>query len=283
VCCVKRAALFAVIVVAVATALGTRHGGNATARAAAAGAAARTLDAGSSRFTVRFEAAQPQNVGPTIFGEGVMDYARHRGRISYGRYSEQIFDGDIVYATWMAPWHPRGRWLRLDPSDTDPFDLPERAMRNPAGLLKFLTAASEDVHDRGSETVRGTPTTRVQGTVDLQKVVDRSPPDQRAELQDWLDVLAEDAPTTVPFELWIDNSGVARRLRLDQEGGTTVTIEYYDFGVPVEIAAPPAREIMTAQELAAEIQAHAGDSSCGSSGDVYSDESNGSICAERVE
>jgi hypothetical protein len=283
---VKRAALFAVVVLAALTVLGTRHGGNATARAAAAGAAARTLGAGSSRFTVSVEARQPlSNLAPGIVGEGVMDYIHHRGRLSYGRYSEQIFDGNVTFMTWPMPWHERARWLRVesDSSDTDPFDLRQRAMRNPAGLLEFLTAASEDAHDAGSERVRGTTTTRIEGTFDMQKVVDQSPPDQRAELQDWLNFLAEDAPTTVPFQLWIDGDGVARRLRVEQGGEASVMVEYYDFGVPVTVSAPPASEIITAQELAAEIQAQAAGSDCGSSGDVYSTGSGGSICVERVE
>lgn len=203
-----------------------------------------------------------------------------------GGYSEQILDGDITYATWPVPWHDSVRWLRVesDSSDTDPFDLRERAMRNPTGLIELL-AASDDVSDAGSEEVRGTPTTRIEGTLDLQKIVDDSPPDQRAELQDWLNFLAEDAPRAVPFQLWLDNDGVARRLRVDQEGAT-VTIEYYDFGLPVNVAPPPASEIISVQELMNEIQAHAGDSSCGSGGDICSDSSAGSggmSCLERVE
>ena len=216
----KRAALFAVVVLAALIVLAVRDGGNASARAAAAGAAAKTADAGSSRFTVSVEVQQPlPNSGPGVVAEGVMDYVHHRGRLSYGHYMELIFDGNITYATWTVPWHERARWLRVesDSSDIDPLDLRERAMRNPVGLLAFLRGASDDVRDAGSEEVRGTPATRIEGTLDLQKVVDQSPPDQRAELQDWLNFLAEDTPTTVPFHLWVDKDGVARRLASTRE------------------------------------------------------------------
>ncbi|MDQ5821009.1 MAG: LppX_LprAFG lipoprotein [Actinomycetota bacterium] len=273
----KRAALCAVLFLAAAIALAVRDGGEASARAAAAGAAARTLGTGTSRFTVSVEMAQPRpDSVPDLVGEGVMDYLHHRGRISYGHYSEQIFDGNSTYTTWPVPWHRPVRWLRVDSdsSDTEPFDLRERAMRNPTGLIEFLTAASDDVRDAGSDEVRGTPTTRIEGTIDLQKVVDQSPAHQRAELQDWLNFLGEDAPTTVPFRLWIDDAGVARRLRIDSEGVATATIEYYDFGVPVKVVTPPASSVITVQELMTELEAHVGDSSCGRSG--------GTICLERV-
>jgi hypothetical protein len=284
---VKRVVLFALVALAALAVLAAQGGRNASARAAAAQAAARTIDGGSSRFTVSVEETRPlPTSAPGIVGQGLMDYVHHRGRITYGRYSEQIFDGNVTYATWTVPWHERARWLRVesDSGETDPLDLRERAMRNPAGLLEFLTAASDDAHDAGSEKIRGTAATRIEGTFDMQKVVDSSPREQQAELQEWLNFLAEDTPTRVPFQLWIDNDGVARRLRV--EGGPTVTIEYYDFGVPVDVSVPPASAIITPQELLSEFETHAADSSCGSSGDVYSGSSTGSggsICVERVE
>ena len=279
----KRAVLFAVALLAGAIVLAAQDGGNASARGAATGASAKMLDAGSSRFTLSVDGMQRADSFPSVVGEGVMDYVHHRGRLSYGHYSEQIFDGNVTFMTWPVPWHESARWLRIesDSSDTDPFDLAGRAMRNPAGLLEFLTAASNDVRDAGSERIRSTATNRIEGTFDMQKVVDNSPREQRAELQEWLNFLAEDTPTRVPFQLWIDNDGVARRLRV--EGGATVTIEYYDFGVPVDVSVPPATAIITPQDLLSEFEAHAADSSCGSSGDVYSTASGGSICLERVE
>src|SRR6266508_1112129 len=139
-------------------------------------------------------------------------------------------------------------------------------MHNPISLLDLLTGASDNVREVGSEDVRSTATTHYEGTLDLQKVVDQAPQDKRAELQEWLNFMGEVEPTKVPFGLWIDGDGVAHRLRIDQEGDGSVTIEYYDFGVAVEVTPPPADEIMSSEEFQQELEAHAQDSSCDGDG-----------------
>jgi hypothetical protein len=149
-----------------------------------------------------------------------------------------------------------------DSQETDPLDLYERATNNPVSLLRFLTGASDDVRKAGSEDVRGTRTTHYEGTLNLQKVVDQASPDQRADLQEWLDFLREEQPTTVPFGLWVDSDGVARRLRIDAGEGASVLIEYYDFGVPVEITTPSEDEVISDEQLFNEIQEHATSSDC---------------------
>jgi hypothetical protein len=262
---VKRAAFFAVAAAVALVLLVVHDDGKGSAQAAVSRAAARTVDAGSSRFTISVNVPQLLvQLAPGYEVEGLMDYVHHRGRISYWRDSELLLDGDVAYVKWPMPWRQDTPWLRYetDSSDADPLSLEARAMRNPNSLLDFLTGASSDVRDAGSEDVRGRPTTHYEGTLDLQKVVDEAPPDKRAELQDWLNFIAEDEATKVPFGLWVDNDGVARRLRIDEQGGASMTIEYYDFGVPVEITPPPASEIISDEEFAKEIEQHAGDSTC---------------------
>ncbi len=211
--------------------LGARDGGQASAQAAVKRAAAKTVDAGSSRFRMTWQVPQlPQEFDlPTI--EWTMDYVHHRGRIVYSRDNEMLFDGNVTYMKWPMPWRERAAW----------------------------SGASNDVRVVGTEPVRGTSTTHYEGTLDLQKVVDQEPPDKRAELQDALDFIAEDEATTVPFGLWADGEGVAHRLRVDEQGAASVTIEYYDFGVPVEITPPPASEILSADEFFKEMEQHAND------------------------
>ena len=241
--------------------LGARDGGQASAQAAVKRAAAKTVDAGSSRFRMTWQVPQlPQEFDlPTI--EGTMDYVHHRGRIVYSRDNEMLFDGNVTYMKWPMPWRERAAWLRQDgySDESDPLNLQDRATHNPIGLLGFLAGASNDVRVVGTEPVRGTSTTHYEGTLDLQKVVDQEPPDKRAELQNALDFIAEDEATTVPFGLWADGEGVAHRLRVDEQGAASVTIEYYDFGVPVEITPPPASEILSADEFFKEMEQHAND------------------------
>ena len=58
-------------------------------------------------------------------------------------------------------------------------------------------------------------------------------------------------PTTIPYGLWVDDSGLARRLRYTagSEGEVSVTIEFSDFGVPVVLHTPPADQVMSASEF----------------------------------
>jgi hypothetical protein len=77
-----------------------------------------------------------------------------------------------------------------------------------------------------------------------------------------LDFIGQFEPTSVPFGLWVDGDGVARRLRIDQSSRGSMLIEYYDFGVPVSITPPPAEEMITAEELFKELEDHQRDSNC---------------------
>jgi hypothetical protein len=263
----KRAAVFAIPLALVAVLVG-RDGGTITAQAAVRHALARTVDARSSRFTLTWSNADFP--APPAFDtkiEGVMDYARRRGRISYFAESEVIFDGDVMYMKWSLPWRKESRWLRWDTGEEqpDPLDLQERALRNPIGLLEFLTGAGRDVRQVGSEEVRGTRSVHYEGTLDFQKVIDQAPAERRAELQVLLDLMYENEPTTVPFGLWVDRDGIARRLRMDQGDGSSVLIEYYDFGIPVEITPPAPSEIVSMEDYVQEISEHTKDSDCGES------------------
>jgi hypothetical protein len=255
---VKRVVVLALAAAVAVALLVTRDPGSGAAQAAVARAAALTVDAGSSRFSLRSDSADQ---GPAFAADGEMDYAHHRGRIHSLGDIEMIVDGDVEYWKFSVPWHDDARWVRLhkDADDVDPLDLQERALHNPVGLLEFLRGAG-DVREVGDDVVRGTETTHYEGTLDLQRVVDQSPPAEREELQWWLDFLAEHAPTTVPFDLWVDRDGVAHRLRIDDERDAPTLIEFYDFGVDVDVT-PPAHS-MSDDEFFAEMEKHADASSC---------------------
>lgn len=272
----KRAAVVAILFGIVVLAIG-RDGHGTSAQAAVKQALARTVDADSSRFTISWiTPVLPVQFPYDNSVHGVMDYVHHRGRISYGFGNEMLLDGDVTYEKWPMPWRHDSPWMRFetDSQETDPLDLYDRAISNPMGLLSFLTGASDDVRTVGSDDVLGTTTRHYEGILDLQKVVDRAPPAKRAELQEWLDFMREYEPTTVPFGLWVDSDGIARRLRIDaSEGAGSVVIEYYDFGVPVEITPPPASEIMSMEEFFAEMQQHAQDSDCDEDGTDSDDSS----------
>jgi hypothetical protein len=258
---VKRALIVVLPLVLVAMAV-ARAGAPGSAEAAVKQTLARTIDARSSRFTLSWSGPDlPSGEPPKV--DGLMDYASHQGRVSYGQDSEVIFDGDVTYMKSRLPWRNGAAWLREEGGDNaNPLDLQERALSNPTGLLKFLTGAGKDVREVGSEEVHGSRTIHYEGTLDLQKVVDQTPAAARAELQDLLEFMREDEPTTVPFGLWVDSGGVAHRLRMDQSQGGSVLVEYYDFGIPVEITPPAPSEIVSTEDYMKELEAYI-DSRCG--------------------
>jgi hypothetical protein len=238
------------------------------------------VDAGSSRFTLSF--AIPPDEAPFAGDykiDGVMDYFRHRGQVSFGPKSELLIDGNMTYMQTALPWRHDPVWVSEDTSgqQSDPLDLQERAMSNPLSLLKFLTGVGSDLRNAGSEQVRGAETTHYEGTLNLQHVVENAPPQERAGLKDTLAFIGQFEPTTVPFGLWVDGDGIARRLRIDQKGGGSITIEYYDFGLPVSITPPLADATITFVELFKEAQDHQTDSNCkadqsSSDGSTYNDQ-----------
>jgi hypothetical protein len=262
---VKRAAVLAIALVVVLVSTG-RVGQSRSAQAAVRDALARTADARSMRFTVRWTGAAVPT-GPAGQIEGVMDYARNRGEIRYFGDIEDVYDGDVMYTKWPLPWQKGSRWVRYDEGadEPDPLSLEDRALRNPVSLLKFLREGSSDVRKVGTEDVSGASTDHYEGTLDLQRVVDHAPAADRAELQALLDFIREDAEAKVPFGLWADGSGIAHRLRIDEAGGVSVVVDYFDFGVPVSITPPSKDEIMSYEALFEEIRVHSNTSDCAQS------------------
>lgn len=79
----------------------------------------------------------------------------------------------------------------------------------------------------------------------------------------WLrEQVADRGVTRLPCEAWLDDDGRLRRLRytlaLDQSptmgtaagsGEVETTVEYYDFGRPVDVAPPPADQVTDVDAL----------------------------------
>ena len=60
--------------------------------------------------------------------------------------------------------------------------------------------------------------------------------------------------STSPFEVWYDDKKLIRRITQDvksEQGDFRFTIEFYDYGTPVAVKAPPAGETKDLSELAA--------------------------------
>ncbi len=134
--------------------------------------------------------------------------------------------------------------------------------------LSYLQGvASSGITTIGTATIRGVPTTEYQATVDLTKVADQKSPAEEAAIKS---VEAELHTSSLPIRVWLDAQGRVRQMsdRLDARtsatasSGTTLpaaseqvseTIDYYNFGTPVTVTAPPAADVdnITAEAVTA--------------------------------
>jgi hypothetical protein len=129
---------------------------------------------------------------------------------------------------------------------------------NPADQLKYLRAVSGKAKKVGTEEVRGTKTTHYRVTVDLDKYPDLAPKGQRAKLRTQVKRLEQlIGAKSYPAEVWIDSKQLVRRMSLTmpmKAAGTTrttmhMTMEFFDFGAPVDVTIPPADQVVDISTL----------------------------------
>ena len=94
-------------------------------------------------------------------------------------------------------------------------------------------------------------TTHYKATIDLRKVPDSAPADQRVAVRRSIEQLIElSGASTAPIEVWIGKDGLARRIVTTSTTGTEAQrmklrqrVELYDFGTKVDVAIPPASAV----------------------------------------
>lgn len=236
-----------------------------------AGADGATREAGTARFSV----SQAHRGGVTgdyrLAGVGELDLAAGRGRVRLAPVAiasiggppggigetglaasfETVYERDSVYVRAAVLEAPT-TWVRLGRGDRDGA-LAQDFSADLSRSLAFLAGAGDQVQEAGREQVRGVPTTRYRFTADLQAAAAATEGDAAAWLRDQI---ADRGVNRLPCEAWLDDDGRLRRLRytldLDQSptAGTATgsaevetTVEYYDFGRPVDVAPPPADQV----------------------------------------
>ena len=125
--------------------------------------------------------------------------------------------------------------------------------QDPTQFLSTLRSVSDSVTKVGTADIRGVKTTHYRAEVDLVKATKASGAEASA-LEQYEKVLG----TTLPEDVYIDDSGLARRVSVDitpKAGGTagasigavSTTVDFYDFGSTDTsgIVAPPPSEIGT--------------------------------------
>lgn len=152
-------------------------------------------------------------------------------------------------------------WVKLDVSrEMGAFGLSSLpTATDPSQFVDYLRAVSSNTKSLGTLTVRGVKTTGYQATVDLDRYPNLVAPSQRASVARGVQSLeAAMGLHTIPMEVWIDKSGLVRRLGMsfpECASGTKfqfgMNVDLYDFGPQSTPRLPAASEVYDLTPLVA--------------------------------
>jgi hypothetical protein len=293
-----RGRLCVVILAAVAVlaaGCGTRQASAGALSAAVANTAATT-----SRVAVSTTMSGP-GMKTTITARGEFDYARPRGvlrmaGLAPGGVEVRYLPPRLYVKLPEAPGapFPQGKvWAEISlPRRAEDGSLPFLPLgdvnANPMDLLSALTVIASKVTDLGPATIRGVAVTHYRVSVDLAKAEAHQRPQARAEFHSFARSVGS---ATLPVNVWVDGQARVSRIAislpmphgLGMPAGFRVseTVDYYDFGVPVQVSAPPASEVMRAGEFRQSISV-SGSSSGGGFGQASPPPVSGALSAAQA-
>lgn len=140
--------------------------------------------------------------------------------------------------------HP---WVKVE--DEEEANAGPFSSNDPGEMLDFLLRTASSVQEVGQEPVRGVPTTRFRVTTDVEKMIAELPEDEREEARR----SSPDTTSVAPFEIWIDDERLPRRLTYKDDGsadarGFGSTTEFFGYGEPVDIDIPPPNAVSTIRD-----------------------------------
>ena len=226
-----------------------------------------TVDASTAKISLDVSISGLGRAGD-VSVSGVVNFRTQDAQMAFQSSAatlEERVVGGIIYMRGLrlAP----NRWISIDPkkllgANLDSFS---QSQTDPSQYLAFISAVSDDARREGNDATLGEPTVRYHATLDIAKALHRE--GIPAALRDRLVVLAPAfANLKLPMEIWVDAQGRVRKMQMqmflaDMLRGTaaasqvpgdatmTMTIEYSDFGVPVTVEAPPAKDVVPLDSL----------------------------------
>jgi hypothetical protein len=196
-------------------------------------------DASSSRIEWKLEGKDVPDWA-LMRSTGSIDYAKGRGEMMIKGKSDSapearaLFIGNDAYlgveVDGTMYWMKESMY---DATGAHRFE-PGPGGTSPDRLLKELVKSSKTVEKLGSEDIRGVTTTHYRAHLDKDKTPIRGSPNEEPGVVD----------------AWIDEQGLPRRIRIpygESDGGAV--FDLFDFGVPVDVEAPPADEIVSEDKM----------------------------------
>jgi len=169
--------------------------------------------------------------------------------------------GETTYMSWpffqflgvQTPWIS----TPTDESDSTTAGFAAATPGNPADFLSSFEDTNATIEELGRETVRGVETTHFLATFDTEKLLAEATPEEIAEMQAQGPIPLEE----LPMEIWIGDDGLVYRYSIDLsaddiEGSEgqgfermLMIFEMFDWGLDVNIEAPPADQVTDGAEL----------------------------------
>ncbi|MCT9141239.1 LppX_LprAFG lipoprotein [Streptomyces violarus] len=147
------------------------------------------------------------------------------------------------------------RWMKFDLSGSETGkeldqmgSSTSQAEQNPAAESAFLTGA-KDVKKVGSEKVDGVETTHYSGTVtlaDLRASLKDAKADARKQREKSIKQYEKLGVDKLTMDMWIDGDDHTKQFRMKgdaEKGPLDMTITFLDYNKPVDVKAPPAKEV----------------------------------------
>lgn len=216
----------------------------ASAEAVFAQVAAKTQAAGTSRFELTTH-VEAEGEKVTIGGKGAFAADGSKGSLvftvpSVGDIEVRVLDGQ---AYLQLPGQPGWLAAPLDELAGSAFG----QSADPTSALDQLAQATSELKETGKESTRGTECTVYTGVYDYEKAAAAATGATKAQLEKSLTALKD---KTVPFTALVDAEGRMRKLTQElsieqsgQTGTADLVLEFYDFGVDLDVEAPPAGEV----------------------------------------
>ena len=214
--------------------------------------AQQSKEAGSAKFSLAV-AGNAEGQAVDLTGDGAFDAATGAFEVQVTLPAEmggaaltmRLVDGTAYVSG--APLTAQGQWLRMPLDAVAAGGLDTSAM-DPAKTLEQLQAVADDVREVPAQTVRGVEAEGYAGTIDVAKAVELLPPEQRTPDA----TAAAQEIGDIPFTLYVDEQN--RPVRMTQQvavDGATVdiTMDYYDWGSDVDVAAPDPATVTDAPAL----------------------------------
>jgi hypothetical protein len=244
----------------------------------------QTVDAKTAKMTLTESVTQSNSLPlqVTISGQGSVDFNTGNGALSFlssatGSFSDRFISPDLYIQLPAADKGqlPSGKtWISINLNTVSEAKLGaslaqlSSTSQQSTQLLSYLqSVSSTGITTVGPATIKGVATTEYKAIIDLTKVAAQKSPAQQAAIKS---LEAQLNATTLPVQVWLDGQGRVRQVSeqiqvsttSQSNGGTTVpaasgsvstTVDYYDFGTPVTVQAPPSSQVddITSQALAA--------------------------------